>query len=294
MRLFDEKFHTIRLQRTQFFGNLTVIPIAAELKSQRDDIKTFDELASVGLAEAAEISESGSVNTIRILNKSESYLAIFDNDIIIGAKQNRVAKSTVLVPPHEAINLPVYCVERGRWHYENSLSFHRSEHSISPLMREKKMMMMKAGTSANIQHEVWSDVDALSQKLAAFSPTDDYTEVVSRQRYRGESDLVDFIKNCKGNGYIVANGNKMFAEIYYDQQTCRCQSLKSIKSWLADLTSQMTTDARSNTLIETELMNSLWHRVRSIGVETTYEASGAKQGQSVLLEGSFVHGLIYL
>ena len=87
MRLFDEKFHTIRLQRKQFFGNLMVIPIAAELKSQRDDIKTFDELASVGLAEAAEISESGSVNTIRILNKSESYLAIFDNDIIIGAKQ---------------------------------------------------------------------------------------------------------------------------------------------------------------------------------------------------------------
>ena len=66
------------------------------------------------------------------------------------------------------------------------------------------------------------------------------------------------------------------------------------KSWLADLTNGITNDARSNTLIESELMNSLWHRVRSIGVETTYEASGAKQGQSVLLEGSFVHGLIYL
>ena len=102
------------------------------------------------------------------------------------------------------------------------------------------MMMMKAGASANIQHEVWSDVDALSQKLEVYSSTDDYTEVVSRQRYRGESELVEFIKNCKGNGYIVANGNKMFAEIYYDEQTCRCQSLKSIKSWLADLTVHMT------------------------------------------------------
>ena len=59
------------------------------------------------------------------------------------------------------------------------------------------MMMMKAGESANIQHEVWSDVDALSQKLEAFSPTDDYTEVVSRQRYRGESELVEFIKIAK-------------------------------------------------------------------------------------------------
>ena len=51
MRLFEEQFDNIRLQQTQFFGNLMVIPIATEPKFKRNDIKTFDELASVGLAE---------------------------------------------------------------------------------------------------------------------------------------------------------------------------------------------------------------------------------------------------
>ena len=41
MRLFEEQFHTIKLQQAQFFGNLMVTPIAAEPKFKRNDIKNF-------------------------------------------------------------------------------------------------------------------------------------------------------------------------------------------------------------------------------------------------------------
>jgi hypothetical protein len=294
MRIFAEQFSDIRLGQNKNFGNLSIIPIFGELKFRRQDIKTFDTLSSLGLTEASEISESGLVNTIRVLNKSESYLAIFDNDIIIGAKQNRVSKSTVLIPPHEAINLPVYCVERGRWSYDNNRSFRKSEQSLSPLIREKKMMMMKSGRTDSIQNEVWNDVDNLSYKLNAFSSTDSFTEVVGNRDYKDENLLLEFIQQTNALGYLVATGEKIFGELFYDEPTCRQQSLKSVKSWLADATDSKNVGCIMKGSIKEDLINAEWHPVKSIGVETTYEASGVKQGQSVLLQGSFVHGLLYV
>ena len=47
---------------------------------------------------------------------------ILEGDELIGARQNRVANSSVLVPAGSEIILPVLCVERGRWSYR-SLAF---------------------------------------------------------------------------------------------------------------------------------------------------------------------------
>lgn len=294
MQLFAEQFTDISLGHPMFFGNLAVMPIQANPKNQCTNIKTFDELDALGLAMASEISENGSVNTIKVLNKSDAHLAIFDNDIITGAKQNRVAKSTVIVPPHDSIELPVYCVERGRWQYEDSRSFKRSEHSLSPLIREKKMMMMKAGSTANIQDEVWSDVDNLSEKLDFFSSTASFTEVVGKQHYKEEDELVAYIKNDNALGYAVMSGAKLFAEMFFNENTCRRQSLKSVKSWFADVGDNKICSTKKQELIKEEIINSRWHSVNGIGAETAYEASGLKHGQTVLLEDRFVHGLIYL
>jgi hypothetical protein len=294
MRIFAEQFTDLSLGQTQFFNKLAVIPIHAKASFQRHDIKTFDELSALDLAEASEISEDGSVGTICVLNKSESYLAIFDNDIIVGAKQNRVAKSTVIIPPFEAVNLPVYCVERGRWRYENSHKFKRSQHSLSPQIREKKIMMMKSGNTHNIQHEVWNDVDELSYKLNAFSSTSNFTDVVGAQEYKCEARLRDFVENTKSSGYVIATGKKLFCELFFNEQACRSQSLKSIKSWLADVTEEKSYPLKSQMQIKEDLINSTWHPVNSIGVETAFEASGSRQGQSALLQDNFIHGLLYL
>ena len=51
---------------------------------------------------------------------------------------------------------------------------------------------------------------------------------------------------------------------------------------------------RGSILSLEDLINSTWHPVNSIGVETAFEASGSKQGQSALLQDNFIHGLLYL
>ena len=55
-------------------------------------------MSKQSLIQANELSESGTVNSVQISNLSSFYAVIFDNDIVEGAKQNRVSQTTVILP----------------------------------------------------------------------------------------------------------------------------------------------------------------------------------------------------
>jgi hypothetical protein len=55
----------------------------------------------------AEVSEAGSVRPILLVDWEE----------LVGAKQNRVLNLSILLPPRRLTDIPVSCVEQGRWHY---------------------------------------------------------------------------------------------------------------------------------------------------------------------------------
>lgn len=72
------------------------------------------------------IEETGSVNSIFLRNLSTQNIIITEGDILIGGKQNRSLKFSLVLQPGEEIIAPVYCIERNRWHHpeerENSTS----------------------------------------------------------------------------------------------------------------------------------------------------------------------------
>ncbi len=67
--------------------------------------------------EIREVSESGNVNELLIINKGSAAVLLMDGEILEGAKQNRVVNSSILVPAGVQLKIPVSCVEAGRWHY---------------------------------------------------------------------------------------------------------------------------------------------------------------------------------
>ena len=75
-------------------------------------------------------------------------------------------------------------------------------------------MMMKAGQTENIQNEVWRDVDSLSAKFSAFSPTADFTNIIKEQRFSEESKIIDFIQNTDAIGYAVSAGKSFLQRCF--------------------------------------------------------------------------------
>src|SRR5687768_14063418 len=94
--------------------DLVVVPL---LKSEADHhtYTTLDEAIENDLADVTEISETGSVCQLLVKNRSPRAILILDGEELVGAKQNRIVNLTILVAAESTLEIPVTCVEAGRW-----------------------------------------------------------------------------------------------------------------------------------------------------------------------------------
>ncbi|MGH8953157.1 MAG: ARPP-1 family domain-containing protein [Acidimicrobiia bacterium] len=64
-----------------------------------------------------EATEAGTVPFIQVTNATAHPLLLLDGEELLGAKQNRILNTTVLVAAHAELTIPASCVEQGRWGY---------------------------------------------------------------------------------------------------------------------------------------------------------------------------------
>ena len=96
--------------------NLTLFPLSW-LDTQGSPYTLLQHAIEMNEAEVEEVTEDGSVPNLLLSNKGDRPVLILEGDILKGAKQNRVVNVTVLVAAQTKFNLPVSCVEQGRWRY---------------------------------------------------------------------------------------------------------------------------------------------------------------------------------
>ena len=95
------------------FSGLTLIP----LFSRRQAPFEYQLLSAAIAAGTAAVEEvgGGRVPTLRIVNRGEQPVLLVDGEHLVGVKQNRILNTTILVPEKSALDIPVSCVEAGRW-----------------------------------------------------------------------------------------------------------------------------------------------------------------------------------
>ena len=194
MQLIESFVNKLELGKPISFKRLTMFPFAG-LKGRSIDYLTLDEAHKDGSASVSEVSESGSVPDLRFLNNGDKPVFLLDGEELLGAKQNRILNLSILVPENSEIDIPVSCVEQGRWSY-NSDHFRSSDRSYFSKGRAKKARMVSNSLSGGMaarsdQGEVWRDV---AEKAAAFSvnsASDAMSDV-----FEAESGRIDeFVEN---------------------------------------------------------------------------------------------------
>ena len=90
-------------------------------------------------------------------------LLLVDGEELMGAKQNRVINTSLLVPEKQPVVVPVSCVEQGRWQCA-APRFHAVGRTLSSQARRKKLSRLARSVAATgcydaNQSEVWQDVD---------------------------------------------------------------------------------------------------------------------------------------
>lgn len=156
-------------------GGVTVLPLFATTALPRADYAIGSDAVLARKLEISELPNAATVSCLRARNRSRRRVLIVEGDHLLGARQNRMVTSSVLIAGGSEVVLPVSCVEQGRWHGRDS-RFDSDATSGSPRLRRiAKLTVTRSlfadGRRAVDQSQIWSQIADQQRTLNIRSAT---------------------------------------------------------------------------------------------------------------------------
>ena len=215
----------LRVGEPQRHESLTVFPLFSD-SSSIVEYRLADEALSDESLLVEEVDEGGSVPALLVENKGDVRVLFLEGEELVGAKQNRVLNTSVLVAAHTKIRIPVSCVEQGRWHYKSRYFGSSGSHTPTKLRRAVKASVTRSleqgSGHRSDQGEVWQEVHLLhatfgvqSGSAAMSDAFDSYGEQIDA--YREKLVYAD-----GAVGVAVAIGDRVVSVDLFDKpSTCQ-------------------------------------------------------------------------
>jgi hypothetical protein len=147
--------HTHSLGEPQVAGPLAVFGVFGPFA--RLAYRAFVQAAELG-ALVKELDAGAAVSRLMIDNPTDLPLLVYEGEEVLGAQQNRLFDSSVLLPAGERLEVQVSCVEQGRWdHRRHREAMHPSPQAAYPSLRRRKREAIERHGHAD-QGEVWATV----------------------------------------------------------------------------------------------------------------------------------------
>ena len=187
MQTISNTINHLHLGEATAFEGLTVFPLFGDHVREKDYL-TLDEALEQGQARVIEVSEEGDVPNLLFENLGDSKVLLVDGDELIGAKQNRIINLSILVPAHTKIEIPVSCVEAGRWSRKSD-EFSSAKRAMFSRARAAKaeqvtVRLKRSGERYSDQSEVWDNIAACSLDLDVASPTSSMSDIYESYEQR--------------------------------------------------------------------------------------------------------------
>jgi hypothetical protein len=142
-------------------GNLNYVTLSAAVES--------------GAVTVTETSQMGTVPRLKLENHGRYPVLVLDGEELVGAKQNRIVNTSIMVEAGGTVDLPVSCVEAGRWRHEGP-AFRSERSQYNARGRQKKMAEVSASLTATgsafaDQGRVWTDIEHKLSRMHVDSGT---------------------------------------------------------------------------------------------------------------------------
>jgi hypothetical protein len=168
----------VSLGSTRQHRSLTVYPLLAPGAPDLPYDLLLDALAG-GALRIGELG-AGTVPTLVAKNEGDRVVLVLDGEQLIGARQNRMTNRSILLPPHSATEIPVFCMEQGRWHFRSEEMAPAPQHSPVKMRRRARETEVRHAAAPGgaamsslreAQGDVWMDVADTLSTLKSPSPT---------------------------------------------------------------------------------------------------------------------------
>ncbi|MCD4782760.1 MAG: hypothetical protein K8T10_02900 [Candidatus Eremiobacteraeota bacterium] len=239
------------------YKNLTIVPVKAPSSSKHLKMLVLDEALSDKSIQITEVSRSGRVNTLQVTNNSDKPVFIMAGEILLGAKQDRVLESDIIIPGKaKKIKVKAYCVEQNRWNY-NSNKFHSSGKNANVSVR-------KAAKVSKSQGKVWNNVSRSNVGVGA-PASGSLSKSYESKKFKEKKDdfstkFLYIPEDYPGvNGIVVfVNDRALVADIFSNREIFRKIWPKLMDSYILEASGRETSrDKKRNEFKSTDnLLNS--------------------------------------
>ncbi len=284
----SELLQSVQVAEPQEAGGLQLFGLRWESRNGLA-YTTLDDALAAKTLDITEITESGSVPVLKVVNKAENMVFLMSGEQLIGAKQNRVLNASILVPGRSELPIPVSCVQAGRWRYHSPKFFSGGTMSHGYL---RKMMSLHAkegyrreGRPTSEQSEVWSEVARKLEIMGSPSYSAELQQAYADYEYKF-ADLLGQLqapKDCCGVAFALA-GQIAGADLFDKQTTLLKLWPKLVRAYMLDALEGLHTKAAP---VSRETVRQWFQSSAQASVET-FKSPGV--GDDVRLEGASLVG----
>jgi hypothetical protein len=193
------------------FENLTIIPISTLSNSAAIPVATLDEALKRGWLRIREIDD-GEVPRLALDNRGGRMIFLMGGEIITGGKQDRLIGVDALIRSNgRGIEIPVYCVEAGRW-TETTSQFSTKQNLGTWALRSNAQASAPAA-----QEDIWGEVEKMQDRAGARSATGAYQDIYEDRKLNArllavEAGLTDLPRLAPGTvGAICVVGGRIIS-----------------------------------------------------------------------------------
>ena len=280
-------------------GALSVYPLERGTASSRNGYLVLDEAIATGRFRITEVSEAGTVPRLLALNETGNQVFLLDGEELIGAKQNRVLNLSLMMAPGSSTEIPVSCVEAGRWRSQ-SQTFSSADRAQYARGRSQKMdqvsqSLRMCAEPACVQSLVWEEISAKSRRMDVSSPTAAMGDIFESRRGDLNGYLGAFPATDRQVGAVYAIGDTIAGlEVFDSAATFGKLAHKLVASYALDAMEHPPAPAPAGA----DVVAAFLAKVRAAtpeqfdaaGVgETVRLSSDAVVGAALEVEGAWVH-----
>jgi len=229
---------SLNIGAQQTHKNLSMYPIICP-EGVSLDYLLLDEALAGNVIEIAELNQGGSVPELKVVNKAQKMVLLLDGEELVGAKQNRIINTTILIAANSTTTIPVSCVEQGRWSYRSN-TFHSEERVMSHKLRAMKAEHVNLSKKLHSsfcadQSAIWGEINSKAQRMGAMSETGAMASIYEKERPNLQEYAKQFTVQDKQVGAVfLINGKIVGLDSFGKQTTFSKVFKKLVESYALD------------------------------------------------------------
>jgi len=207
---------------------LVVIALGSAADAVVPAYLTLDEAAGGSVIDVHELG-GGTVPAVEV-ETADAPVVIFGGDTIVGGKQNRIVNVTIWLAAHKKTQIPVTCLEHGRWDPGAEARFMAGPKADLGMRRMLNTQVHASAREASVhadepspyrfaadQGEVWGEVDRKHQRAATSSRTGALHDLYAREALDVEALERAFPYPDGATGAAIAIGGRLVALEIFDR-----------------------------------------------------------------------------